>query len=798
MAAITPYQETSKSYPIDNFEYTFKKTNAELTAECVSKISLIPEIFSVEIQVVIPNECKTLESEIAWLMQNKIPVKIENGKIVFLSPPLLNDNSMKSVKRNLTNYLRLYEKGSAMYRHPAVTDHLRDFLLRDQPYLNFKITSPTQLCAANLYIQELLKKDLLEQIGANKDYIGFKHTVLSSDFPILTNKVNKKISKTVILKQLIVSGFIDDSCKIVDNNNNNAIDGLRGRFGDVTTNKILDILSCISYRSRDELMLLRTTQTRFLDPQILSDMSNQRISHTEACLLLSHLYIQLKKGSPISLIDSKTSIWNQSAWNIVKHHEDFELSVKVESSSPHPDQLYEAWFADEKYTKEIKNSITSILWPFMLLVSDDFKNEFLKELEKTSIHEIYNWFFEWDRWRQKLAQEIRSSDNEDSLYKDVEARLESKIFTLFDKEAQKYNIENSPRERIYYAFDQMVDQIHNSLLHQPVKIKNFDKLMKNVEEASKKTEAIMYGKDQLEKLLSETYHILRIFLKYSTTEITINPITYQFTWDLDGISVSDEIGLQEKGVVSRRVNFPKAIRPDLPYFKTDESIETNWQTLKEKNNLDDKRLARLCLELYEMGHTQTNEDVKYFIAPLVLLLFGKEPSLDRASNLCNYVLFLCVQEGIFSFKKALKLMPMIPQGAVAAKQFLSHVAQLPLDWFSNVQCDKDPKRILPSYFLPYMKEFLGSAADWIEKYDNVVTAFIKYSVHILKNSSQLVSQAHLEKLQQILQTLYNKAIPIAELSFALECECTLMDDDDLVGKWAIEFLTEMHHSKLIN
>ena len=206
--------------------------------------------------------------------------------------------------------------------------------------------------------------------------------------------------------------------------------------------------------------------------------------------------------------------------------------------------------------------------------------------------------------------------------------------------------------------------------------------------------------------------------------------------------------------IRRRVLCPETSesnRSDLVYFSSDdneESVASRWKSLCLQHSFSDCQLADYLLLLYQGDRIP--DGLIPFLSFLMILLLGKEPAYDSASFAANFILLFSVKLGVHTFKEALGRMPMIPQGAIAAKQFLLHVSGKPLDALARVQY-KNKKQVPESIFLPTSTSFLGSADDWIQVYDDVATTALECCRHLFFQDLDL-ENPYLLQLQTALRS----------------------------------------------
>lgn len=295
-------------------------------------------------------------------------------------------------------------------------------------------------------------------------------------------------------------------------------------------------------------------------------------------------------------------------------------------------------------------------------------------------------------------------------------------------------------------------------------------------------------KDELQRKFEKHKDVILEFLKIALSQYQIsNPKKIQIHWNVRGITVLENMEVTKTCAVSRRVLCPQIAggnREDLVYSSDndkDETVVSRWKSYCQQYRLSDAEMASFLLNLFAgrpvpclFEDEAVPQALLPFLSFLMVLLLGKEPAYDSASHAANFILLWSVKLRIKSFEDALKAMPLIPEGAIAAKQFMLHVSDAPLDAISRTQY-KDPKRIPKSGFLPALNTFLGPARDWIQKYDDVVTVAIECCRVML--FPQLRGQAA-DSLRDKLKKAYETTIEIWEIPFYLS---TFAEMDELVS-----------------
>lgn len=435
--------------------------------------------------------------------------------------------------------------------------------------------------------------------------------------------------------------------------------------------------------------------------------------------------------------------------------------------------LNDLWFPiSTKQGQAIKDHIKDLLEPFSKWVSATFLENFQKKLESqrlvygSSLINFYDWCEA--EWR-----------------KEINNRLEEYYKNRSSQEFQD----------TLYGFDQCTDEIYcfirdhvqqlNKKLESSSKKEDYNRLWLEHEAHLRQIEGASLDLDAF----NQYNHIVDVFLRFSALDITFDRTTeFMAKWVLDGVTISEKFILEKSAALTRRVF--TVDQNDLPYLskQSPNSVIKQWSALAAKYNLTDQQLANYCLEFYSKGHIEAHQEIKEFVAFLVILLLEKETALDKASLLANFILLYSVKLDLQSFKKALKTMPLIPGGAVAIKQFILHITQRDLDCVAWVE---PSKKLESNYFLTCQKDFVGPAEEWIDKYDDVTTMAVECCVELLAQSP-LLSEADPEiaELKHLLEELYGDSlpIPVEDLPKALAEEGHLMDFEDKVGAWVLKYM----------
>jgi hypothetical protein len=479
------------------------------------------------------------------------------------------------------------------------------------------------------------------------------------------------------------------------------------------------------------------TQSNFIDPSLLSDITEEKISIEDALLLITCL--GLRKGKKtFRIVDLKTGSFGKG----------FNQGMLI-SKDPHklvfldPNVLLKN-FDRELLTSKEPHDLDFLDLSELLKNLDDpeFKTEAIsenlkKETKFKDFSNIANTMFEGTKMlcllvfnvindfkafipKEKIVNFINelkkaSTDHEEVLI------LLSKMDEYFSGVPQDQILECQKRiKKKTESYFETLNKLKNSLPNQ----ETLDNSCKIIDARSRLLKAIE-KKSHLQGIY-DRYNVKIVeFLKIHSQRYELNNIfSTQIHWIIQGVDVTENFEISKTCAISRRVLCPDTSenhRKDLVYFSSkegDESVVTRWNSLKAQKGLSDAQLAEALLSLYR-GEI-IDQELVHFLSFLVVLLLGKEPFFDAASHVANYILLMSVKLKLNSFEEALKVMPMIPQGAIASKQFLLHVSDKILDSTARVQY-KDNKAVKPSSFLAFSGYFLGSAREWIQVYDDVAT-----------------------------------------------------------------------------
>lgn len=482
-----------------------------------------------------------------------------------------------------------------------------------------------------------------------------------------------------------------------------------------------------------EAQRLRITQTKFLGPLTLSQMLKGNISTEQALLLITCLGLQKNKHK-IRVCDPATG----------NFHKDFQANMLT--SKP----CYKLIFLDPN---ELLKSLPKATYD----VDQDSEDTYIlfegtKMIVKVILGELDGHFSSLSKPSQlKLVNDLMHASVDHEKVQLIIDQLE----TYFPDEHKDAVLKCKAliAQETKGAFKKCRELVQK--LPTPQK---FDDALKNIEARARLTKASQQ-KDFLEKNFNLYKEDILNYLKLLSQEYKIdNSVPFTLTWIVQGTKITETMEITKTCAIARRVLCPKTSannRSDLVYFSADaneESVVSRWKSLCQEHSLSDCQLAEQLLLLYQ-GKTISVKLVP-FLSFLMILLLGKEPAYDSASFAANFILLFSIKLGVHSFEEALSRMPMIPQGAIAAKQFLLHVSGKPLDALSRVQY-KDKKQVPESTFLPTSASFLGSANDWIQVYDNVATTALECCRRLFFKDID-PENPHLLQLQTDLKLLLDK------------------------------------------
>ena len=681
----------------------------------------------------------------------------------------------KKFQITLNSFNSLSQKGIEIFKN------LLPYGLLNEKKFQCSISCPKELLGSIKFIDITVKNQLISQL--KEKYPEISLSIYQEDFRYSvepsTALNGKKLKETTLKVFEVLKGlnFISDENVLnqVDLAEETTFTTLKNglikrKVAIQDTQKILDTLFCVRYRSSIDPILLRLTKTNFLDPRILSEMSGGSLTIEKASTLLMCVGIKDRDTNTyVHVMDPKTYYMNQQVADQLNGKHLIELDfisladVRTETTDPETENI-------RKHIKDKLDSISN-------LVNADFVEEFYRTLDdvltdssKFTLTNLYNWFFSVDGAQLKYATAFRlkeKPENERSAIEEIHFQIR------------------------LYGLDQVFEKIHiylNDLIQKSTLEIDFDDLSQNCEVNQKLTQAEFSG-NSFKDIFNENKHIIYLFLKFSAKKFELpNTTTFEATWTLDGVSILGNYTLAKSTALSIRILLGQA---DLPYFSENgNSVLKKWKEVAQNNFLEDEKLATYCLELFENGNIQANVEIKELAAFLVILLLGKEPELDQASLLSNFIMLYAVKLGIRTFEQALEGMPIIAGGDVATKQFVLHTTPLRLDSIGWINPSKPVEK---SYFLPTSVTYLGAASDWLQKCDDVVTTAIECCVEILKTQESLnENDIQLKELKQILDDLYKMDVPFDDLANALSEERNLMDDGDRVGKWTINYMASLY------
>lgn len=479
-----------------------------------------------------------------------------------------------------------------------------------------------------------------------------------------------------------------------------------------------------------EAQRLRITQTKFLGPWTLSQMTGGKITTEEALILITCLGLK-KANKKIHVCDPSTG----------NFHTEFKQNMLT--SNP-PYKLF--FWAPEDLLKHHSLKIHSL--------NKDYRDARIlftgtKKIVETILQELKKSFPLSSH--KKITEDLvkASVDHEEVL--SVFARLED---YFPDEPRQTFlKCKNEIDRKTKKAFE----TCQNLIKDLPTQ-ETLNEALKSLEAKARLERAVQQKDALLEKFNMFQGEILE-YLRLVSEEYQIkNPKSIRIKWVIQNTEILETMEITKTCAIARRVLCPKTKegnREDLVYFSSnsnEESVLSRWKSLCIENRLSDAQLAADLLLLYQ-GQKAPDEFAP-FLSFLMVLLLGKEPAYDTASFAANFILLFSVKLGVQTFEEALLKMPMIPQGAIASKQFLLHVSGKPLDSLSRVQY-KDKKRVAESSFLPISGSFLGSADDWIQVYDDVATTAIRCCRHLFFQGFD-PKNPHLLELQEELKSFFNR------------------------------------------
>lgn len=666
--------------------------------------------------------------------------------------PLVQEETQpREAKDEMRNFCRLFQHGT------RITDRLAPSVQELDPTKEaqeFKVASPQQLLAANLSFSHMLEGIILEEIHHNSQYEPFCAKIQADDFRDIEKITNKKIEE-----KLKLSGFIDADGRLIPGAlmSKPAHTALEKEIPyPERREKIIDILHFVELRSEKEMIRKRLTRSTFLDPRLLSEMSRGKLTAEDAHLLLTCL--ALKVGSKTTMVcDPRTSEFSNAIVNMLRGKNPpsvhFEKPTTVKSRSNFGSKI-DLKAATEKVhlisegTKLVANQIFKTIAKHLKKNAIGFWETVKQERPKAASDHTYlrELFFDETRFQQLFNNAYPDSpDNVKELFKVFRDGLSPQLEKL--------------------------DELAASLPNQSTVMEDcLDK------EAENRIESAVEQEARLEAKFEEVKHLIRPFLLFSIQNFELQqPCNFKLHWTMDGIEVSENIVLEKSCAVMRRLDFPKsndADRTDLPYFHegSKPSVAKKWEEICQRHQLSDSQLADLFLKLYREGSIEAHAEIKDFLIPLVILLMGKEPALDRASLIANFILIFSVQLGITTFPEALESMPVIPQGGVSAKQFLLHTSDHPIDTLSGVQYRNNTTDLPSSHYLPTISSFIGRADDWIQKYDDVATVAVQCCQRLLIRPKDEADNRFIAFKKRLETETEGNVLKIWELPLAIDCK----------------------------
>jgi len=666
---------------------------------------------------------------------------------------LVNGHPLESGDLNLGkaddemfNFSRLFQKGTEI---SASLDTLVVDSDKTEKVQRFDVASPQQLLLANLAFGRLLERIILEEIQRSPQYAAFCNKALPDDFKEIEGISNKKI-----VEALKRCGLLDSEERLTPGSlmNKDVENALKKEVpSDALREKIIDVLNCIEFRSKPEMIRMRLTRSTFLDPRLLSKMSRGKLTPEDAHLLLGCLGFKTH-SSPKMVCDLGTSEFPNEISTILRKNQSppiiFVSPIDLKAKQPKIDldKVSEDIFQISEGTKLITKKIFELVQNHLEKTNPNLWKIVKQEIPKAAADHTYlrELFFEPGRLQQA--------------FKDAFINQHEKVEDLFSwfKETLSPRLEK-------------LDALAATL---PTKSDIMEECI--IKEANNRLQRAIKAEEHLKKKFEEVKHILRPFLVFSTQNFELQqPHEFELNWKMADAEVAEKVTLEKSCAVMRRLHFPTSNpsdRTDLPYFdeQPKPSVNNRWNEICQKHGYTDSSLADLFLKLYREGSIDAPVEVKQFLAPLVILLMGKEPALDRASLLANFILFFSVKLGINSFSDALQSMPVIPQGAVSAKQFLLHTSEHPIDSLSGVQYKNKSKHLLPNHFLPTVSSFVGRADDWIQKYDDVATNAVQCCQRLFVGPIDENDPRFVEFKQQLENQTEGRELEIWELPLALD------------------------------
>mmetsp|Transcript_1263 Transcript_1263/g.2062 ORF Transcript_1263/g.2062 Transcript_1263/m.2062 type:complete len:533 (+) Transcript_1263:15-1613(+) len=451
----------------------------------------------------------------------------------------------------------------------------------------------------------------------------------------------------------VFSVMFQEGCLLRDS----ALPGPSGPYDDLPDEVIVDnacsllsanvgIMTYITKRIKDEIgktqqlpdnWALRLTQSRFLNPCTLAEMTNGKITPENATLILVCLYLR-HNNKMITVCDAETLHFHRSFQDEMLQGNKYKLLIAKPpsvSNSAAPIDF-----------KEDANQC-------FLLAQGTFylHKEMMKVLEEST----ENLSVEAKTALRRAAMETKY-DHHDIL----SFLLERKILSV------PHAYSTSESSVIARFFDVAIERLNSGLdkcngLEE--KLLTIPKLEEALMKAEAKKKYAMASEDsrysELMILFDENKEEILRFLCFSTVKYKIgSSLQKVIAWRFPALDVSivENFDVTMQCTITRRVQCPEClipvsngadyIRPDLVYFPQvtgDDSVVTRWETIRSTYNKKDSEMAAALLQIYRAGNLGNcrhlwADDAVEFLCFVVVLVLGKEPSYDLASLVGNYVL----------------------------------------------------------------------------------------------------------------------------------------------------------------
>lgn len=510
---------------------------------------------------------------------------------------------------------------------------------------------------------------------------------------------------------------------------------------DLAERVIFQDLSPLQIGELTEVQKLCMTQTKFLAPLTLSQMLDGNISIEEALLLIACLGLQ-KNRTIIQVCDPTTG----------NFHKDFHYNMlsSYRLVFLDPDELLKK-LPQVAYDPKKDMKDTSLLFEGTKLIVKAVLG--MLEGPVSSLSKPL---------QQKLAKDLLDASIDHEKVRAIIDKLEE--YFPDDQKEVVLNCKTEVNQSTKFAFAKC-QEIVASLPTQ----EKFDNELKNIEAQARLIKASQQKEALKAKFKLFQTNILKYLGLLSQKYQIKTSSFFSIKWIIQGTEITETMEITKTCAISRRVLYPTTSennRSDLVYFSSDdkeESVVSLWKSLCKKYSLSDRQLVDYLLLLYK--GEKIPKDLMPFLSFLMVLLLGKEPAYDSASIAANFILLFSIKLGIHSFEEALSRMPMVPQGAIAAKQFLLHVSGIPLDALARVQY-KDKKQVPESTFLPTSVSFLGSANDWIQVYDDVATTALE-CCRCLFFQDLDPENSHLLQLKKNLESLVKNKLEVWDIPLQL-------------------------------